>query len=175
MPHQNGNHASPRDVRSSDLHEPSTRVTLQSWKEIASELNRGVRTVQRWEETLGLPIRRIGTGRRCPVFAFRDELHLWLRENTKALGARDPKDGNHETRLQTSPKPAAALLELINDFFEHSTTAKQTCDRCDSAMKHFEACFWIPETSKKWRMSVPFCPVCDAACLEEIRRAHRVQ
>ena len=31
---------------------------LDSWKEIATFLNRGVRTVQRWEATEGLPVRR---------------------------------------------------------------------------------------------------------------------
>src|SRR4051812_33630088 len=32
--------------------------TLQSWKEIAAYLKRGVRTVQRWERSHGLPVRR---------------------------------------------------------------------------------------------------------------------
>ena len=36
---------------------PEGRI-FSSWKEIAAFLGRGVRTVQRWETTLGLPIRR---------------------------------------------------------------------------------------------------------------------
>lgn len=31
---------------------------LNSWKEVATYLGRGIRTVQRWERELGLPIRR---------------------------------------------------------------------------------------------------------------------
>jgi len=52
--------------------------TLNSWKEIAQYLDRGVRTIQRWEHGLGLPVHRIGKGRRSPVFATASELNLWL-------------------------------------------------------------------------------------------------
>lgn len=54
--------------------------TLNSWKEIASYLGRGVRTVQRWESELGLPVHRMGSSDRSPVFAFRAELDGWLRK-----------------------------------------------------------------------------------------------
>lgn len=53
---------------------------LDSWKEIASYLNRDVRTAQRWEEKAGLPVHRLASGRRRPVFAYRAELDAWLRE-----------------------------------------------------------------------------------------------
>jgi len=53
-------------------------VMLNSWKEIASYLDRGVRTVQRWERELGLPVHRIGKGKRSPVYAITTELKLWL-------------------------------------------------------------------------------------------------
>jgi len=37
------------------MHDQSVAV-LDSWKEIAVFLRRGVRTVQRWEKTEGLPV-----------------------------------------------------------------------------------------------------------------------
>lgn len=49
---------------------------LDSWKEIAAYLRRGVRTVQRWERVAGLPVRRIGPERGA-VYAFRSELDAW--------------------------------------------------------------------------------------------------
>jgi hypothetical protein len=52
---------------------------LNSWKEIASYLGRGVRTVQRWERELQLPIHRIGSGPRSPVYALTSELNFWMR------------------------------------------------------------------------------------------------
>lgn len=53
---------------------------LHSWKEIASYLGLGVRTVQRYERQLGLPVRRPSTRSRTSVVAFADELEAWLRQ-----------------------------------------------------------------------------------------------
>jgi hypothetical protein len=52
---------------------------LNSWKEIAQYLDRGVRTAQRWERS-GLPVHRIGSGPRCPVIAFPKEIDAWLHQ-----------------------------------------------------------------------------------------------
>jgi hypothetical protein len=51
---------------------------LQSWKEIAAYLKRGVRTAQRWERCAGLPVRRPRPGDRSPVFAFPSEIDQWM-------------------------------------------------------------------------------------------------
>ena len=51
---------------------------LQSWKEIAAYLKRGVRTAQRWERCAGLPVRRPRPGDRSPVFAFPTEIDQWM-------------------------------------------------------------------------------------------------
>jgi phage terminase Nu1 subunit (DNA packaging protein) len=56
---------------------------VNSWKENATYMDRGVRTVQRWENN-GLPIRRLGTGKRAPVFAFAVEIDQWLRKHPSA-------------------------------------------------------------------------------------------
>jgi hypothetical protein len=49
---------------------------LSGWKEIANYLRKGVRTVQRYEREMGLPIHRPG-GRSSPV-AMKTELDEWL-------------------------------------------------------------------------------------------------
>ncbi|HZU31247.1 MAG TPA: hypothetical protein VFB79_09040 [Candidatus Angelobacter sp.] len=51
---------------------------LNSWKEIATYLGRGTRTVQRWEIDLQLPVRRPRKKARSAVMAFRSELDQWL-------------------------------------------------------------------------------------------------
>ena len=53
------------------------RVELRGWKEIASRLNVSVRTVQRWEAELGLPVHRLQHQRGAVVVAFSDELQRW--------------------------------------------------------------------------------------------------
>ena len=56
----------------------SNSVILNSWKEIANYLGRGVRTVQRWEHDLQLPVRRPRGKDRSAVLAMTDELDAWL-------------------------------------------------------------------------------------------------
>jgi len=51
---------------------------LSGWKEIANYMHQGVRTVQRWE-LIGLPVRRVNTGRRSPVIALTEDLDAWAR------------------------------------------------------------------------------------------------
>jgi hypothetical protein len=50
---------------------------LNSWKEIAAYMGRGVRTVQRWERDLALPVRRLGNERTI-VRAHKREIDCWL-------------------------------------------------------------------------------------------------
>ena len=58
--------------------EKSASELLNSWKEIAEYLERGVRTVQRWEHELQLPIHRIGKGKRSPVYTTIAEIRFWI-------------------------------------------------------------------------------------------------
>jgi hypothetical protein len=51
---------------------------LGSWKEIAAYLGKGVRTVQRWEQLHGLPVRRPNGAPRGVVYSSREELDHWL-------------------------------------------------------------------------------------------------
>ena len=62
---------------------------LNSWKEVATYLGRGVRTVQRWEQELGLPVRRPRGKTRSAVIAFRTELDQWLQHSPGELPAND--------------------------------------------------------------------------------------
>ena len=54
------------------------RTILHGWKEIASYVGLGVRTVQRYELELMLPIRRPAELGRSSVMAFSDEIDAWL-------------------------------------------------------------------------------------------------
>jgi hypothetical protein len=77
---------------------------LNSWKEICVFLNCGVRTAQRWERDCGLPVRRVRTGGRGPVFAFATEIQAWLhgRKSKIPLESSSPSsDGIVHTPLNT--------------------------------------------------------------------------
>lgn len=62
---------------------------LESWKEIAAYLNRGVRTVQRWEKREGLPVYRHRHDKRGTVHAFRTEIDAWREKRTEGGSATD--------------------------------------------------------------------------------------
>jgi len=66
---------------------------LDSWKEIAAFLRRGVRTVQRWERTEGLPVRRHSHMRRSSVYAVRSEVELWIR--VRQFGMKGQNNGKN--------------------------------------------------------------------------------
>jgi len=55
-------------------------LTLDSWKEIAAYLKRSIKTCRRWEQELGLPVHRLEDSPKARVFAYQDELDLWIRE-----------------------------------------------------------------------------------------------
>ncbi len=59
---------------------PQQPELLTSWKEIASYLGKGVRTVQRWEQQFALPVRRPNEKTKGIVHATREELDQWLRD-----------------------------------------------------------------------------------------------
>ncbi len=109
---------------------PSTAMTfpsgpedrLDSWKEIASYLKRGVRTVQRWEHIAGLPVHRLGQDRQSSVFAYKSELDAWWagHSQTVAPGASEigaappgePEIGAAPAARRRRPLWAAALILL---------------------------------------------------------------
>lgn len=61
---------------------------LIGWKEIGNYLRRGVRTVQRYERQLGLPVRRTSGKSWGPVLAVRDEIDAWVRATQLRDGLR---------------------------------------------------------------------------------------
>ena len=53
---------------------------LNSWKDIAAYLERTVRTCQRLETTMGLPVHRLDGSPKAHVFAYSRELDIWLAQ-----------------------------------------------------------------------------------------------
>ena len=78
---------------------------LDSWKEIAAYLGRGVRTVQRWEREEGLPVHRLAHEKRGSIYARREELAAWWESRRRTLAAPSTSDAGHA--------PAAPPLERV--------------------------------------------------------------
>ncbi len=74
---------------------------LNSWKEIAGYLSKGVRTVQRWEAQMGLPVRRLGREGGEIVYALKSEIDAWILN-----GGHGP-ESDHPRETSDAPREAA--------------------------------------------------------------------
>jgi len=84
--------------------------TLDSWKEIAAYLDRGIRTVQRWERELGLPVHRLEGKKRGAILAYPAELDAWVEAHSSQLRQNDETRPNWALRLALA---SAALVTLL--------------------------------------------------------------
>lgn len=77
---------------------------LSSWKEIACFFGKGVRTVQRWERTLGLPVYRPEDAAQHIIFARADDLQKWLE---------GPKSKRREDDLISDPPQNRERMRIL--------------------------------------------------------------
>jgi Tol biopolymer transport system component len=88
--------------------EDSPADRLDSWKEIAAHLKRGVSTVQRWEKQESLPVHRHLHNKLGSVWAQRSEIDAWWRERQAQL-ERQPEPASSKT----APKVAAVAVAVL--------------------------------------------------------------
>jgi hypothetical protein len=84
---------------------------LESWKEVAAYLKRGVRTVQRWERVEALPVHRHRHDKRGTVYAFRREIDAWRENRRQRIGRRVAADASRPG--WSGERIAAALGNLF--------------------------------------------------------------
>src|SRR5262252_4873463 len=85
---------------------------LESWKDIAAYFRRDVRTVQRWEQTDGLPVHRHKRAHRPIPYAYKAELDAWWtgRSENGAEAASDDVPQPDVVRFPTRAVIAALVL-----------------------------------------------------------------
>ena len=66
--------------------QPNRTTVLTSWKEIATYMGKGVRTVQRWEQDFGLPVRRPCGSSKKAVLARPSDLDSWVALRCRPRG-----------------------------------------------------------------------------------------
>jgi hypothetical protein len=98
---------------------PSTRKeakVLGSWKEIAAYLGKGVRTVQRWEHELDLPVSRPQKAHKGHVLTSTDKLDQWVAAKWIQLGSRKEPPPNRQTLTAASISDFRRLRQEIRDL-----------------------------------------------------------
>jgi len=123
---------------------------LTSWKEIACYLGKGVRTVQRWEQQYGLPVRRPNGKVKGIVHATREDLDRWLQSQwshrNRELAPAHPVDNIHEPvdhihkeelhfALQQAQTLRSANRRLLQDLHEALAMFNARCQVLRLSMK----------------------------------------
>jgi hypothetical protein len=107
-------------------------TVLSSWKDIARYLGKGVRTVQRWERHLGLPVRRpIGASQKSAVLLYRGDVDAWLatRFSARAL------EKNGTQRNQSSRYARSTLREGIRTARELRTANQALTEQISASIR----------------------------------------
>ncbi len=86
-------------------------AVLSSWKEIATYLGKGVRTVQRWERDLSLPVRRPVAHNQRIVIAVPEELDDWVQRQLPRAAAVGRERAH--TRVKEMHEQLAKLIQTI--------------------------------------------------------------
>lgn len=103
---------------------------LSSWKDIAAHLGKSVRTVQRWEIELGLPIHRPNQRQQRIILAYPDELKRW------AGVRRAPQRSSGEQATAELEKNKSLLMSRVQKL--HSLTvslSERTAATLDRAQR----------------------------------------
>lgn len=129
-------------------------AVLNSWKEIATYTGRGIRTLQRWEQELGFPVRRPRGKQRSAVIAIKQEIDLWMHTPHGAEAKHKPhhiKLENH-TRLLNNTEVlhlrASTLLSCSEVLAERVARAIAL----GSAMQ--TSCKTAPREQKTWATEI---------------------
>ena len=101
---------------------------LHSWKEIAVYMGRGVRTIQRYEARLGLPVRRPSGAPRSAVLAFSSEIDQWLAKSPTRVDSSKPGNGKKQ-----NPEEHHIFIQSLYD------KARLGHQRADAMQKRMEA------------------------------------
>lgn len=109
---------------------------LQSWKEIAAFLGRTVRTVQRWERSEGLPVRRHIHQDAGSVYAYVSDLEAWFSSRT----------AGPEERCQHIVTPSAANWQ-VRYVKAYDGLRQRTRQSVHTAIRELRACL---ESDPDW-------------------------
>jgi hypothetical protein len=118
---------------------PEDSAVLSSWKDIAKYLGKGVRTVQRWERQLGLPVRRPnGASQKSAVVLYRGDVDAWVatRFSARAMQKNEAQNTRSSNSARTTLRDGirtARELRTANQVLTEQIThsIRMLTERCE--------------------------------------------
>jgi hypothetical protein len=101
---------------------------LSGWKQIANHLGRGVRTVQRYERELGLPIRRPAGKSGGSVIATAGELDAWVTASPIREQFELTRSGANSEMLQQLRRNVEEMVRLWRETQEARQAVSQSLE-----------------------------------------------
>lgn len=140
---------------------------LNGWKEIANHLGKAVRTAQRWEQDLDLPVRRMQGPSGEIVSASTSDLDRWCEEAAKtkagerALRSLDDGDGENGPVATAGTRAADDERSVAN-----GGSSLESADRETQAITGWRVGRWAalliaigaiatPAGNERWCVTVP--------------------
>lgn len=112
---------------------PHEHTALTCWKEIAQYMGKGVRTVQRWEQEFGLPVRRpLGRDHKSAVLATKQDLDAWMN-SAWSKKEEKPQFGTTQELIRTSHELRNQHFALIRQTRIALKTLIDTCNEMEVA------------------------------------------
>lgn len=89
-------------------------AVLTSWKDIARYMGKGVRTVQRWEQDFGLPVRRPQGSNKKAILARPSDLDTWVAMRCTSRGVMvNKKNRPNDHGVSETMKRLSALAGAL--------------------------------------------------------------
>lgn len=113
-------------------------AVLTSWKDIANYMGKGVRTVQRWEQDFGLPVRRPRGSSKKAILARPRDLDAWVALRCSSR-AEQTLESTFDQKLAAPP---LSMLTSLNVGIETSRQLRDSnkilMDEVHSALRKLQ-------------------------------------
>jgi hypothetical protein len=104
---------------------PQGASVLSNWKLIGRYLGKSVRTVQRWERELGLPVRRAHGGPKSAVIAVPAEIDAWVQARKLHAEEAGPSKPEQMMLLLQTVRELRAENEKLRRRLEAESAKRQ--------------------------------------------------